>query len=114
MAEKRVIIAGGGPVGTICALALARQGVPVLLLEADSGPTVDQRAASIHPPSLEMLEALEVHEVFTEGLTSTTVNYWDRVTGARVAAFDCGVLRNDTAHPFVIQFEHYKIVHTVM
>src|SRR5258708_5742551 len=92
MAESRVTIAGGGPVG----------------------PIGDQRAAALHPPSLEMLEALEVHEVFTEGLKSTPVNYWDRVTGARVAALDCGVLRPDTAHPFVIQFEHYKIVHTVM
>src|SRR5271154_930127 len=100
MAEKRVIIAGGGPVGAICALALARQGVPVTLLEAESGPTIDQRAASIHPPSLEMLEALELHEVFDEGLKSTSVSYWDRVTGALVAEFDSGVLRHDTRHPF--------------
>jgi 3-(3-hydroxy-phenyl)propionate hydroxylase len=114
MTDKRVIIAGAGPVGTICALALARQDVPVTLLEAAAGPTVDQRAASIHPPSLEMLEALEVHEVFSEGLKSTSVSHWDRVTGALVAEFDSDVLRHDTRHPYVIQFEHYKIVHTLM
>ena len=114
MADKQVIIAGAGPVGAICALALARQGVPVTLLEADTGPTVDQRAASIHPPSLEMLEALEVPEVFSEGLKTTSVSYWDRVTGALVAEFDNALLKHDTRHPFVIQFEHYKLVHTVM
>ena len=114
MANQRVIIAGAGPVGAICALALARHGIPVLLLEADDGPTVDQRAASIHPPSLEMLEELDVPEVFSEGLKTTSVSYWDRVTGALVAEFDNAVLRHDTRHPFVIQFEHYKIVHTVM
>jgi 3-(3-hydroxy-phenyl)propionate hydroxylase len=114
MAERRVIIAGAGPVGTICALALARRGIPVLLLEADTGPTVDQRAATIHPPSLEMLDELEVPEVLRDGLMTPSISYWDRVTGARVATFDCGVLKDDTRHPYAVQYEHYKIVRTLM
>ncbi len=51
---ERVIIAGGGPAGMSAALFLVAAGVPVLLLERGSRPHDDPRAATYHPPTLEM------------------------------------------------------------
>ena len=42
-----ILIAGGGPVGTIAALALARQGVPVQVFEADDRVNDAPRANEI-------------------------------------------------------------------
>ena len=55
MAKPRVIVAGAGPVGLLAALALATRDIPVLVLEAEPGLTMDLRAGTYHPPSLEMM-----------------------------------------------------------
>ena len=50
-----VAIVGGGPVGSLCALAHARQGTRVALLEAN--PEASRRLAGewLHPPAVRML-----------------------------------------------------------
>src|SRR5205807_9470160 len=53
--DERVIVVGAGPVGAVTALALVKRGIPVLLMEAEAEPPEDQRAATIHPPTVEML-----------------------------------------------------------
>lgn len=50
------MIAGAGPTGLMCALALGKQGVPVIVLEAGRGLTRDLRAGSFHPATLDMME----------------------------------------------------------
>jgi len=57
---SRVVIVGAGPVGMVCALALNQRGVPVTVFEQEPAPVKDQRAASIHPPTLGMLDQLGV------------------------------------------------------
>src|SRR6266568_8320705 len=51
-------VVGGGPGGVMLALLLARQGVPVTLLEAH--PTFDRdfRGDTIHPGLLEILDEI--------------------------------------------------------
>ena len=58
--RRPVIVAGAGPVGCTVALYLARQGVPVTLLEREAELPVDLRASTFHPPSLEMLDRLGI------------------------------------------------------
>ena len=52
---KPVTIVGAGPVGLATALSLAHQGIPVQVIEQEPALTMDQRAGSYHPPTLEML-----------------------------------------------------------
>jgi squalene/oxidosqualene cyclase-like protein len=58
-----VAIVGGGPVGCVAALAHARRGARVLVLEAN--PKASQRLAGewLHPPAYEILQSLGVGEV---------------------------------------------------
>ena len=50
--QKPILIAGGGPVGVITALALARQGLPVHVFEADAKVNDMPRAATTHAATL--------------------------------------------------------------
>jgi len=51
-------IVGGGPGGMMLALLLARQGVPVILLEAHKDFDRDFRGDTIHPSTLEILDQI--------------------------------------------------------
>lgn len=55
-----IAIVGGGPVGSFCALAHARRGARVALLEAN--PKASQRLAGewLHPPAVRMLRSVGV------------------------------------------------------
>jgi 3-(3-hydroxy-phenyl)propionate hydroxylase len=108
--EPPIIIAGGGPVGVIAALALARQGLSVHLFEAESEVNDAPRAATTHAATLEMLEKLGlVDEVIRRGLVEPLFRIWDQSTGKLVAEFDFGDLKNDTRYPFAVQCEQHKL-----
>ena len=102
---------GGGPVGAVLTLALAKRGIPVTLLEADAEPFEDQRAATVHPPTVEMLVELGLRDhAWDSGLLAPIFHYRDRVTEELVAVFDISVLEGQVAYPFVLQWEQYKLV----
>jgi 3-(3-hydroxy-phenyl)propionate hydroxylase len=109
MPDHTVVIAGAGPAGCALALCLARQSIPVLLLEAEPQLPLDLRASTFHPPSLDMLEPLGLTRRMLEiGLVTPTYQYRDRRTGEN-AVFDLGLLAGETAHPFRLQCEQYKM-----
>jgi 3-(3-hydroxy-phenyl)propionate hydroxylase len=117
--EDRVIVVGAGPVGAVTALALVKKGIPVTLLEAEPEPPEDQRAATIHPPTIEMLAELGLtDEAFSEdasgGLISPLFHFRDRVSGELVAVFDLGMLKGEVPYPFVMQWEQYKLVRAAL
>ena len=106
----RILIAGGGPVGMITALALAQRGFPVTVLEAEAQISVAPRAATTHPATLELLAGLGLtEEVMRQGLTARTFQFRDRPSGSLIVEFDHEVLRQDTAYPFVVQCEQHKL-----
>ncbi len=103
------MIAGGGPVGLLCAYLLARAGVKVRVFDENKGLTEDPRAATTHPATLELLaEAGLVDDVIAAGLVAPIFQFWDRPTGALVASFDHALLKDDTRYPFVVQCEQFK------
>lgn len=113
--SKTVIVVGAGPVGAILALALRRQGLGVVLIEALAEPEIDCRAASCHPPTVAMLDGLGLLEDGLEqGLVSPVFHYLDRPTGELVARFDIAAMQEVPSHPYVLQWEQYKIVNTVL
>ena len=56
--DNRVIVSGCGPVGAVMTLALVKKGIPVTLIEQLPDAAEDQRAATIHPPTVDMLVEL--------------------------------------------------------
>jgi 3-(3-hydroxy-phenyl)propionate hydroxylase len=105
-----VIIAGGGPVGVIAALALARQHIPVQVFEAEARVNDDPRAATTHAASLAMLEDLGlVEEVIRRGLIEPKFRIWDRASREIIVEFDFSLLKDDTRFPYVVQCEQHKI-----
>ena len=64
--RRTVAIVGGGPVGMTLALALARQGVRPVLIEADDGVCTGSRAICISRRSLEIFKRLGVVDGFLQ------------------------------------------------
>ena len=108
--KDRVIIAGGGPVGLCAALHLARNDIPVLVLEANDDIPTDMRASTFHPPTVDQLDQFDgvTDEMHEQGLIARYWQYRDRESGP-VATWDMEVLRNDTNHPYRLQVEQWKL-----
>jgi len=117
--DHRVIVSGCGPVGAVLALALVRKGIPVTLIEQLGDAAEDQRAATIHPPTVEMLVALGLEaEMFSDapsgGMAAPLFHFRDRASGELIAVFDIGLLKGEVPYPYIVQWEQYKLVHAAL
>ncbi len=110
MKAQRILIAGAGPVGLVAAAALAEEGIPVTIVEAERELPDDLRASTFDPPTLDMLERFGVLPgMLSMGLVCPTWQCRDHATGP-VATFDLGLLRdNDTRHPYRLQCEQWRL-----
>ncbi len=111
----RVLIAGGGPIGTVTGLRLARYGIPVTVFDRLPKPAEDHRAATLQPSTLDLFEDLGLTEgILRQGLPSPVFQWRDRVTQEVVAEFDYSVLAKESAHPYVIQLEQHRTVYVAL
>ena len=95
-----VVIAGAGPTGLMAALALAKQGVTVIVCEAEPALTLDLRAGSFHPPTQEMMAPYGITERMHQiGLKVGNWQIRER-RGDLVADFDLGLLSDITPYPY--------------
>jgi 3-(3-hydroxy-phenyl)propionate hydroxylase len=107
--EKPVIVAGAGPVGCIAALYLAKQGIPVILLESGKELPKTLRASTWHPPTMDMMDELGIsQDIIRLGLIAQTYQYRDRRTGD-VAELDLSLLKGETNHPYRVQTEQWRV-----
>jgi 3-(3-hydroxy-phenyl)propionate hydroxylase len=112
---RRVLIAGGGPVGLLCAWLLGRKGIPVRLFDENDSPQADPRAATTHPATLDLLsEDGLADDMARVGLVAPIFQFWDRPTDSLVAEFDHAILKGDTQHPFVVQCEQFKTAKLIL
>src|SRR5438874_3706433 len=110
MPARNILVVGAGPVGTVAALACARLGHRVTLLEAQARVDDGPRASTTQPPTLEILAELGlIDEYVAQGLVSRTFQFWDRPTLRLIAEFDFERLRGETAYPYVVQTEQHKL-----
>src|SRR6201985_954080 len=108
--KDRIVVVGAGPVGLTAALALARRGIPTVLLAAEPELVMELRGSTFHPPTLDLLDEFEiVPRMIETGLKAPTWQFRDRETGP-VATFDLSLLAGDTNHPYRVQCEQWKLM----
>ena len=113
--NHRVLIAGGGPVGLLCAWILGRRGISVRLFDNNDMVQADPRAATTHPATLDLIaEGGLAEDMARVGLVAPIFQFWDRPANRLVAEFDHAILSNDTRHPFVVQCEQFKTSHLLL
>ena len=110
-----VLVAGGGPVGLLCAWLLGRRGLRVRLFDNNATPQADPRAATTHPATLELLaEDGLAEDMARVGLVAPIFQFWDRPSGELVAQFDHALLKDDTRYPYVVQCEQFKTARLIL
>jgi 3-(3-hydroxy-phenyl)propionate hydroxylase len=113
-ARPQVIVAGAGPVGLLAALVLAKQDVPVLVLEAEAGLTFDLRAGTYHPPSLEMMAPYGITDEMHR--TAIKVPRWqirDRREGV-IVEWDVGLIKDLTPYPYRLHLEQHRLTPIIL
>jgi len=107
--HPQVIVAGAGPVGLLAALSLAKQDVSVLVLEAEPALTIDLRAGTFHPPSLEMMAPYGITDEMHR--TAIRVPRWqirDKREGV-IVEWDVSAIKDLTPYPYRLHLEQHRL-----
>ena len=106
--KPAVLIAGAGPVGLVAAANLVRNAVPVTVLEAGSALSVESRASTFHPPTLDMLDELgAAAPLIAQGRRAPRLQFRSRA--GKIAEFDFALIADATRHPYRLQSEQFKL-----
>jgi 2-polyprenyl-6-methoxyphenol hydroxylase and related FAD-dependent oxidoreductases len=111
---RQVIIVGAGPVGLSAALFLVERGIAVTVLERAPALVEDMRASTFHPSTLDMLAPRGVAaRLVGEGHRAQRWQFLRLDTG-EAAVFDLDVLAGETAHPFRLQCEQFRLTRAIV
>lgn len=113
-AEERVFIAGAGPVGLTAAARLVGRGIPVTVFEAGDDLSMESRASTFHPSTLDMLDEHDAAEgLKAHGLVAPNLQYRSRSEGL-IARFDFGDIADLTRHPYRVQCEQWRLTRILL
>ncbi|MET8121610.1 NAD(P)/FAD-dependent oxidoreductase [Micromonospora sp. NPDC005189] len=106
-----VVVLGGGPVGMVTALALARRDIPVIVLERGHDEVQSEwRGSTVHPPTTELLDELDLAApLLKDAVRVHRLDYRD-LELTESACFSYEVLEGETRYPFRLQYEQYKLI----
>jgi len=112
--EDRVFIAGAGPVGLVAAAGLVQRDVPVTVFEAGATLSEESRASTLHPPTLDMLDAFgATAPLIAQGLKAPRFQYRSTKHGL-LADFDFSAIADATHHPYRVQCEQSKLTRILL
>ncbi len=102
--SPEVLIAGAGPTGLVLAIALAKQGVRVRIIDKTAAPGTTSRALAVQARTLELYRPFGLtDEVVRRGLMVRGVNMWNH--GEHAARIEVGMMgRGESPYPFVTVF----------
>jgi len=110
-----VIVAGAGPVGFLTALGLARAGVDVCVLEAESGINESPRASMYFPTTVRILDRLGLlEEALAIGLATADFCYHVPEFGIRIHVDTKIGLPADEPYPCNLAFGQHILAKLVM
>jgi 3-(3-hydroxy-phenyl)propionate hydroxylase len=113
--ETDVIISGAGPVGMSLALALAKTGVSVVVLEKLDELSHEARASTIHPPTLEFFDEIGIiDDILANGLRIENLQFWERQARELVADFPYKLIEKDTKYPFRFQCPQSTVTRIIL
>ncbi|MFD1038404.1 FAD-dependent oxidoreductase [Virgibacillus byunsanensis] len=111
---EKILIVGAGPVGLSAALSLAKNKVPVTIIEAESQLTTVPKASTLHPPTLEIFDELGIFdEVKEKSLIVESFQQWDRGNNKIVAELKLEVLKDETKYPYRFQCEQHHLTEII-
>jgi len=109
MSIKPIVISGAGPVGLVLAMRLGHMGIACTVLESEPELARGLRASTFHPPTLDMLQEHGITAgLIAAGLIAPTWQVRMHTTG-QYAQFDLSVLKDETAHPYRLQCEQWRL-----
>jgi len=109
-----VLVVGAGPVGVLNALGLARQGIPVVILERNNDVARAPRAVVYHWATLDGLERLAVLEpAIRAGFLKQDYCFYNWRTGEKVQ-YGLGALEGTVAHPYNLHLGQDRLVDVVL
>lgn len=111
--KEKVLIVGAGPTGLVLALWLSKFGIPLRIIDKDSGPGQTSRAMVVHARILEFYQQIGIaDEVVSKGINVDKITV--RKNGHIRASVVLGPIGRDISpFPFVLSFpqdEHEKLL----
>ncbi len=113
MRTHDVLVAGSGPVGLILALLLGETGLAVQVVKDAVDPPDDAHAAILLPSAMDALDRLGLSaSLLADGVACSEIRETLAGSGAS-AVLDFGLLRDRTAHPYVLHSDMRTLLDTI-